>query len=87
MSDNTEDKVLNIRENMEVTNENYGVMTFQGPEPDSIEYLRFQPDGKVFVRGELVDDNQKIYESFKAWLDRVLDYDPKTKTVNVDTIQ
>lgn len=34
--------------------------------------LRFEPDGRVFVRVELVDSNLEIYEAFKAWLERVL---------------
>lgn len=33
--------------------------------------LRFEPDGRVFVRDELVDSNLEIYEAFKAWLERV----------------
>ncbi len=31
--------------------------------------LRFDHDGKVFVRGEQVDDNQGIYMHFRRWLE------------------
>jgi hypothetical protein len=27
-------------------------------------------DGKIFIRGELVDDNLEVYEAFKEWLER-----------------
>ena len=32
------------------------------------EMLRFDHDGKVYVRGEQVDDNQEIYMHFRRWL-------------------
>jgi hypothetical protein len=32
------------------------------------ELLRCLPDGTVYVRGEKVDDNVKIYEAIKGWL-------------------
>ena len=35
------------------------------------EVLKFCSDGKVYVRGELVDDNIKIYNSFREWFDKV----------------
>ena len=37
-------------------------------EGDMVDALRFNGDGKVYVRGELVDDNPLIYGAFKAWL-------------------
>jgi hypothetical protein len=35
---------------------------------DRRECVRFSPDGKVYVRGELVEENKQIWEAFKAWL-------------------
>jgi len=32
------------------------------------ECVRFTPDGKVYVRGELVEDNKEAWEAVKAWL-------------------
>lgn len=32
------------------------------------ECIRFTPDGKVYVRGELVEDNKEVWEAVKAWL-------------------
>ena len=46
-------------------------LTFlNGPSSEANEVLRFNEDGKVFVRGELVDDNKAIYEAFKEWLEK-----------------
>jgi hypothetical protein len=33
--------------------------------------IKFQPDGKVFVRGEQVDDNKVIYAQLCEWLSLV----------------
>jgi hypothetical protein len=33
-----------------------------------IEMMKFCPDGKVYVRGEQVDDNQEIYKTFLTWM-------------------
>lgn len=35
---------------------------------DGREMLRFDDNGKVYVRGEQVDDNQEIYTHFRRWL-------------------
>ncbi len=35
---------------------------------DEREMLRFDDNGKVYVRGEEVDDNQGIYMHFRRWL-------------------
>jgi len=35
---------------------------------DGREMIRFDDDGKVYVRGEQVDDNQGIYFHFRRWL-------------------
>ena len=35
---------------------------------DGCEMIRFDHDGKVYVRGELVDDNQGIYMHFRRWM-------------------
>lgn len=32
------------------------------------ELLRFDPNGKAFVRGQLVDCNVEIYGAFRYWL-------------------
>lgn len=34
------------------------------------EMMRFEPDGRIFVRGEQVDDNKAVYEEFLRWLQR-----------------
>jgi hypothetical protein len=34
----------------------------------SNELLRLDPNGKVFVRGVLVDDNTEVYRAFTSWL-------------------
>ena len=35
---------------------------------DGREMMRFDHDGKVYVRGEQVDDNLGIYMHFRRWL-------------------
>jgi hypothetical protein len=35
---------------------------------DGTEVLRFEPDGRVFVRGSLVDEDALVYGAFRAWL-------------------
>ena len=35
---------------------------------DGREMMRFDDDGKVYVRGEQVDDNQGIYMHFRRWM-------------------
>lgn len=35
---------------------------------DDHEVLRFDHDGKVYVRGEEVDDNAEIYVHLRRWL-------------------
>jgi hypothetical protein len=48
--------------------------TFQEPPRNLVFYagdkevLKFEEGGKVFVRGELVDDNKKIYAAIKDFL-------------------
>lgn len=32
------------------------------------EYLRFEPSGDVYVRGEKVDSNQEVYVAVTKWL-------------------
>lgn len=32
------------------------------------EFIRVDPSGAVYVRGELVDTNREIYEGWSAWL-------------------
>ncbi len=36
--------------------------------PDDTEMLAFHPDGTIYVRGELVEDNVTVYNIFKRWL-------------------
>lgn len=35
---------------------------------DTEEVLRFNSDGKVYIRGKLVDDNQKVYSAMLNFL-------------------
>ena len=44
------------------------VKFFTGKDGESTEVLRFDPDGKVFIRGEQVDSNHIVYEIFREWL-------------------
>jgi len=39
---------------------------------DDTEFMRFDPDGKVTVRGEVVDDNKDVYLEFREWLNEIL---------------
>ncbi len=39
---------------------------------DRQEMMRFNHDGKVYVRGEEVDDNREIYRHFRRWLQLAL---------------
>ena len=32
------------------------------------EILRLDPEGRIFVRGKQVDDNDKVYAAFRQWL-------------------
>lgn len=34
---------------------------------DGKEMIRIEPTGEVFVRGTKVDDDRKVYESFREW--------------------
>ena len=36
---------------------------------DGREMMRFDDDGKVYVRGDQVDDNKGIYMHFRRWLE------------------
>lgn len=42
-----------------------GILFVAGP---NREVMRFDPNGDVFVRGEKVDSNQRVYEEFRAWM-------------------
>jgi len=37
---------------------------------DDEEHIKFTVGGKIYVRGELVDDNVEVYQAFKNWLGR-----------------
>ena len=37
-----------------------------------VEFIRAEESGKIYVRGELVDDNQAVYEAFKKWLEMAM---------------
>ena len=58
------------------TGGNLAIMSDDGVPPGSIvlsvgdgsEVLRFEHDGKAYVRGELVDENREIYMHFRRWL-------------------
>jgi hypothetical protein len=32
------------------------------------EYMRINPDGNVYVRGNIVGNDRKVYENFREWL-------------------
>jgi hypothetical protein len=32
------------------------------------DFITLCPDGRVFVRGEQVDDNKEVYAAFRQWL-------------------
>ena len=36
--------------------------------PDGTEYLRIEPDGRAFVRGNLVATDRLVYMAFRDWL-------------------
>lgn len=38
---------------------------------DGLEVMRFEPDGRAFVRDELVATNREVYDRFVAWLNGV----------------
>ncbi len=35
----------------------------------SVEYIRLEEGGAVYIRGEKVDDNHEVYREFLDWLD------------------
>lgn len=35
------------------------------------EYMRFEPNGDIYVRGNKVATDLEVYEGFKAWLKAV----------------
>lgn len=43
----------------------HGVIQFH---VEDKEVLRFEPSGKMFIYGEQIDDNQKVYKAFVAWM-------------------
>ena len=45
---------------------------------NSDEVLRFEENGKIYIHGELVDDNQKVYTA-------MLDFLTNTSTLEVST--
>jgi hypothetical protein len=34
---------------------------------DGTEMMRFEPGGKVVIRGQEVDDNAEVYKAFREW--------------------
>lgn len=36
---------------------------------DTDEVLRFDPDGNIYVRGELVDSNKEVYDAMVSFLE------------------
>ena len=46
----------------------FGSIIFKIGHKPGKEVLRFDPDGKVFVRGAFVDDNRLVYLAFMCWL-------------------
>jgi hypothetical protein len=51
---------------------------------DGREMMRFDDDGKVYVRGEQVDDNQGIYMHFRRWLEIACIIPPRKDIVSED---
>lgn len=49
-----------------VTTEHGGAIIFELG--DGTEAIRFSPDGKVYIRGELVHDNLEAWTGLRAWL-------------------
>lgn len=35
---------------------------------DTEEIMRFESDGKIYIRGECVDDNHKVYAAMREFL-------------------
>jgi len=67
-SDTEVDEVRPVFSAEPLTNPGDGSLTFY---VNAIEMMRFQADGKIFVRGQQVDDNQMIYAQFREWLEQV----------------
>lgn len=36
--------------------------------PGQVEVVRFESDGRAYVRGELVDSNAEVYVALREWL-------------------
>lgn len=34
------------------------------------EMMKFEDNGNVYIRGQLVDDNEEVYKAFKDWLEQ-----------------
>jgi len=39
--------------------------------------MAMHSDGRIFIRGELVDDNHLVYEAFCEWLEVAVGHDPR----------
>lgn len=49
---------------------------------DGNEMMRFESDGKVYIRGELVDDNLEVYKAFAEWFSKANHAPLPTKKFN-----
>ena len=45
------------------------ILSVPGEAGSMVEMLRLAPLGDDFVRGEEVDNNQRVYQQFRNWLD------------------
>lgn len=45
------------------------ILSVPGESGSLIEVLHFTAMGDVFIRGEKVDNNQRVYQQFRNWLD------------------
>jgi hypothetical protein len=39
--------------------------------PDQVEFLRVEKDGRCYVRGECIEKNEDVWQTFKQWLARI----------------
>ncbi len=48
---------------------------------DGTEAMSFEPDGRVLVRGAVVDINSQIYAAFREWLSKASMHQQPEKTL------
>ena len=45
-----------------------GVIRFFGPPPNSVEFLRLEPSGDIFVKGRLAENDKEVVASLREFL-------------------